>query len=243
MKVEIGKTSDNKEVYIDFLENPHILVSGSTGSGKSVLLNIIIYGLSAQSSNKLVLIDPKRVEFAKFKDNKNLFLPLCNSIEKGISALKEIQKEIEMRYRLLELWHCVKIDELPKGAMDEIYIIIDELSFFMLADKKKTNELISKIGMIGRACGVHLILATQRPSRTIITGEIQANIDLTIGLHVKSAIESRMIIGSTDCTKLKGKGDAILSNSFEDIHFQVGMIQPETNLKQNQKNNVLHFAA
>lgn len=243
MKIEIGKTIDNKEVYIDFLENPHILVSGSTGSGKSVLLNTIIYGLSAQSGNKLVLIDPKRVEFAKFKGNKNLFLPLCNSIEKGISALEEIQKEIEMRYRLLELWDCVKIDELPKGAMDEIYIIIDELSFFMLSDRKKTNELISKIGMIGRAAGVHLILATQRPSRTIITGEIQANIDLTIGLHVKSAIESRMIVGSAACTKLKGKGDAILSNSFEDIHFQVAMIQPETNLKQNQKNNVLHFAA
>lgn len=227
MKIKIGKTIDNKEVNIDFLENPHILIAGSTGSGKSVMMNAIITNIIEQSNSlmdsRLILIDPKRVEFA---DYESCFLlhnnKVYTNVTESIAVLEEVIEMIHYRYFLLKQQKCKNIEKLhQKGiAMERVYICIDELSFLMLQDKKKVEKLISEIGMIGRACGVHLILATQRPDRATITGSILANIDCVIGLRVRTSIESRMILQDNSLTELKGKGDAIIQQGFERTHFQ-----------------------
>lgn len=229
----LGKTFDGREVMLDFSTTPHVLICGATGSGKSVLMNTIINEIIINSNDyesTLYLIDPKRVELSDFKDCR-LTRRFETDVTRSISLLDEVLQEIEHRYFLFEYNHVKNIQEYRQEyqvAIQEIYVCIDELSFLMLQDKKKCENAISKIGMIGRAAGVHLILATQRPDRKTITGNIQANIDCVFGLRVRQAIESRMIIGDNRLTELKGKGDCLMINGFQEEHFQVRMYNKQT---------------
>lgn len=221
----LGTSAEGGLVELDIVDATHILIAGSTGSGKSCMMNSIISSLMLKNTKgtaAFCLIDPKRVEFFDYKDSDMLYGgEVVNTPKKALLTLSALCEEMEQRYRLLEWNKKRNYQEFPNRAcMKDIYICIDELSFLMLESKKECEEYISKIGMLGRAAGLHLILATQQPTRKIITGTIQANIPTVIGLATRNAIDSRMIIGNSSLTKLKGKGDAMLVSGLNETHFQ-----------------------
>ncbi len=221
----IGKDSNDNNVYLDLKKDIHTLVAGATGSGKSCMMNCIISSLMARNTTntaRFLLIDPKRVEFYNYKNSDMLYGDeVINDVKGAIIALSTICREMDRRFMRLEYDRKRSIDDyLNPSAMPRIFVCIDELSFLMLESKKEVEEYISKIGMLGRACGIHLILATQQPSRKVITGTIQANIPCVIGLATRNKIDSRMILQNDSCTKLNGKGDAIKVSGLEEVHFQ-----------------------
>lgn len=221
----LGTTAEGDLVELDIIDATHVLIAGTTGSGKSCMMNSIISSLMLKNTKDTAafcLIDPKRVEFFDYKDSDMLYGgEIINTTKKALLALSALCEEMEERYRLLEWNKKRNYQEFNNRAcMKDIYICIDELSFLMLESKKECEEYISKIGMLGRAAGLHLILATQQPTRKIITGTIQANMPTVIGLATRNAIDSRMIIGNNSLTSLKGKGDAILISGLNEIHFQ-----------------------
>lgn len=221
----LGTTSEGGLVELDIVDATHVLIAGTTGSGKSCMMNSIISSLMLKNTKDTAafcLIDPKRVEFFDYKDSDMLYGgEIINTTKKALLTLSALCEEMEERYRLLEWNKKRNYQEFNNRAcMKDIYICIDELSFLMLESKKECEEYISKIGMLGRAAGLHLILATQQPTRKIITGTIQANIPTVIGLTTRNAIDSRMIIGNNSLTSLKGKGDAILISGLNETHFQ-----------------------
>ena len=222
----IGLSADEKApVLLDFKKAIHCLVAGATGSGKSVMLHSIISSLmysNTAETAQFLLIDPKRVEFFDYSDSPMLYGgKVYENVQESITALEQITYEMNDRYIQLKYAQSRSIDDLPPCAkMSRIYVVIDELSFLMLEDKKKIEQIISKIGMLGRAAGIHLILATQHPDRHTITGTIQANIPTVIGLATRKAVDSRMITGNNACTQLKGRGDAILIDGMNEVHFQ-----------------------
>lgn len=221
----LGTTAEGDLVELDIVDATHVLIAGTTGSGKSCMMNSIISSLMLKNTKETAafcLIDPKRVEFFDYKDSDMLYGgEIINTTKKALLALSALCEEMEERYRLLEWNKKRNYQEFNnRTCMKDIYICIDELSFLMLESKKECEEYISKIGMLGRAAGLHLILATQQPTRKIITGTIQANIPTVIGLATRNAIDSRMIIGNNSLTNLKGKGDAILISGLNETHFQ-----------------------
>ena len=229
----IGTSIEDKEpVYIDFKKSIHLMIAGATGSGKSVMMNAIISSLMFKNTidtAQFLLIDPKRVEFFDYSNSNMLYGgKVYENVSEGITALENVMYEMNDRYIQLKYMHARSIDDLPLGSkMPRIYIFIDELSFCMLEDRKKMENIISKIGMLGRAAGIHLILATQHPDRKVITGSIQANIPTVIGLATRKAVDSRMITGSNACTKLKGCGDAVLIDGLKEVHFQGAYISSD----------------
>ena len=221
----LGTSAESGLVELDIVDATHILIAGSTGSGKSCMMNSIISSLMLKNTKETAafcLIDPKRVEFFDYKESDMLYGgEVVNTPKKALLTLSALCEEMEQRYRLLEWNKKRNYQEFKNRAcMKDIYICIDELSFLMLESKKECEEYISKIGMLGRAAGLHLILATQQPTRKIITGTIQANIPTVIGLATRNAIDSRMITGNSSLTKLKGKGDAMLVSGLNETHFQ-----------------------
>jgi DNA segregation ATPase FtsK/SpoIIIE, S-DNA-T family len=221
----LGTSAEGGLIELDITQATHVLIAGSTGSGKSCMMNSIISSLMLKNTKETAtfcLIDPKRVEFFDYKDSNMLYGgEVINTTKKALLTLSALCEEMEKRYMLLEWNKKRNYQEFKNRAcMKDIYICIDELSFLMLESKKECEEYISKIGMLGRAAGLHLILATQQPTRKIITGTIQANIPTVIGLATRNSIDSRMIIGNNSLTKLKGKGDSILVNGLSETHFQ-----------------------
>lgn len=220
-------SEESQGVTLDFLDYPHLLVAGATGSGKSCMLHRIITQIILNDPNaELLLIDPKRVEFFDYESYSSLYTgKVVETPKKALSALSELCEEMNERYRMLRVYH--KRNSMEMASLNDIYVVIDELSFLMLENKKECEEYLSKIGMLGRACGIHLVLATQHPDRKTITGTIQANLSAVIGLAVRQAVDSRMIIGNNSLTTLKGKGDAILQAGLEEMHFQGAYVSPE----------------
>lgn len=223
--VILGYDRQAMPVEIDFRESPHVLIAGATGSGKSVMLHSIACGLIASNTPETALflmIDPKRVEMFDYNSSPLLFGgKVYEDIDESIQALEAVNDEMESRYFQLKYMNARSIDDIPKnGTMPRIYIFIDELSFLMLKDKKKIEKLLSSIGMMGRAAGIHMVLCTQHPDRKTITGTIQANITTVIALATRTVVDSRMITGSAICTTLKGKGDAVLIDGLEETRFQ-----------------------
>lgn len=229
----IGLSADEKApVLLDFKKAIHCLVAGATGSGKSVMLHSIISSLmysNTAETAQFLLIDPKRVEFFDYSDSPMLYGgKVYENVQEAVTALEQVIYEMNDRYIQLKYAHVRSIDDLPPcSRMARIYVAIDELSFLMLEDKKKIEEIISKIGMLGRAAGIHLILATQHPDRHTITGTIQANIPTVIGLATRKAVDSRMITGNNACTQLKGRGDAILIDGLNEVHFQGAFVSTD----------------
>lgn len=220
---------------INFKKSPHLLVAGATGSGKSVTLNNIIFNLMKDNNNRFVLIDPKRVEFYHFKNSPLLYnFKIIEDVNESIEILEQMIKMLDYRFTLLKNNDVKDIYAFNESKeenekMNEIYICIDELSFLILQDKKKINDLLSKISMLGRAAGIHLICATQRPDREIISGRIQANFTTVLGLKVRNKIESRIIVGNNDLLNLE-IGTAIISNGLQYSKIKIDMIQ-ETEIK------------
>lgn len=223
--VILGYDRQCMPVCIDFRESPHILIAGATGSGKSVMMHSIACGLISSNTPEtaqFLMIDPKRVEMFDYNRSPLLFGgKVYEDLEESIKVLEAVNDEMESRYFQLKYMNARSVEDIPKnGTMPRIYIFIDELSFLMLKDKKKIEKLLSSIGMMGRAAGIHLILCTQHPDRKTITGTIQANITTVVALATRTAVDSRMIAGSSICTTLKGKGDAVLIDGLEEIRFQ-----------------------
>ncbi len=222
-----------KDIFLDLKKEIHVLIAGATGSGKSCMMNSIISSLmfkNTKETARFLLIDPKRVEFFNYKDSDMLYGgEVVTDVQDAVLSLACVCKEMDRRYQRLEFDKKRSYEEYnDPSAMKQIFICIDELSFLMLESKKEVESYIAKIGMLGRACGIHLILATQQPNRKTITGTIQANIPCVIGLATRNKIDSRMITQDDSCTKLQGKGDAILLSGLESIHFQGAYIDQFT---------------
>lgn len=213
----IGKDIAGVPVVADLDKMPHLLVAGQTGSGKSVMINTILTSLlyrNSPSDLKLILVDPKQVELKPYDDIPHLLTPVITEPEKCISALKWAVAEMERRYKALaevNKRNIVEYNNLKKEeGMPYIVIIIDELADLMMMAARDVEALIVRIAQKARAVGIHLVLATQRPSVDVITGLIKANVPARIAFTVASQVDSRTIIDQMGAEKLLGQGDMLL---------------------------------
>lgn len=233
----IGKDISGQAVVGELNKMPHLLIAGQTGSGKSVMINTLLTSLlyrNSPSEMKLILVDPKRVEMAPYQDIPHLITPVITEPEKTISALKWAVNEMERRYSLLAEHKIRDIktyndmmqkrdasvvvedengvpQEHTEGAMPYIVIVIDELADLMMAAARDVEALIVRIAQKARAVGIHLVLATQRPSVDVITGLIKANVPARIAFTVASQIDSRTILDQVGAEKLLGQGDMLMT--------------------------------
>ena len=233
----IGKDIAGSAVVGELNKMPHLLVAGQTGSGKSVMINTLLCSLlyrNAPSDMKLILVDPKQVEMAPYADIPHLLTPVIVEPEKTVSALKWAVNEMERRYSLLaeervrdiksyndkvknkqisvpdEDGNMQKVDE---GTMPYIVIVIDELADLMMVAARDVEALIVRIAQKARAVGIHLVLATQRPDVTVITGLIKANVPARIAFTVASQVDSRTILDQVGAEKLLGQGDMLIKTA------------------------------
>lgn len=213
----IGKDISGTPIIADLARMPHILVAGQTGSGKSVMINTILTSLlyrNSPSDLKLILVDPKRVELKAYEDIPHLLTPVITEPEKCISALKWAVAEMERRYRALAEVNSRNIAEYNsiknEEGMPNIVIVIDELSDLMMVAARDVESLVVRIAQKARAVGIHLVLATQRPSVDVITGLIKANVPARIAFTTVSQIDSRTIIDQPGAEKLLNLGDMLL---------------------------------
>ncbi len=235
----IGKDISGEAVVGQLNKMPHVLIAGQTGSGKSVMINTLLSSLlyrNSPSEMKLILVDPKQVEMAPYEDIPHLLTPVITEPEKTISALKWAVNEMERRYKLLaeEKLRDIKSynqkvasrgkkvaiqDEEGEaaptgdGAMPYIVIVIDELADLMMVAARDVEALIVRLAQKARAVGIHLVLATQRPSVDVITGLIKANIPARIAFTVASQVDSRTILDGIGAEKLLGQGDMLLKTA------------------------------
>jgi S-DNA-T family DNA segregation ATPase FtsK/SpoIIIE len=216
----IGKDIAGKSVVADLAKMPHLLVAGQTGSGKSVMINTFLTSLlyhNSPSDLKLILVDPKQVEMAPYNDIPHLLTPVINEPEKCISALKWAVAEMERRLRTMAEVGKRNIGEYnnlkKEEGMPYIVIVIDELADLMMMAARDVEALIVRLAQKARAAGIHLVLATQRPSVDVITGLIKANVPARIAFTVASQVDSRTIIDQMGAEKLLGRGDMLLLTS------------------------------
>ena len=214
----LGKDIAGKIIVADLGKMPHMLIAGSTGSGKSVCINDLIISMIYKSSPQelqLILVDPKMVELSVFGTLPHLLIPVVTEPKKAASALRWAVNEMTLRYKKFtevgarELTRYNALMEDPKKKIPKLVIIIDELADLMMVAPDDVEDSICRIAQLGRAAGIHLIVATQRPSADIITGLIKANIPSRCAFAVSSAIDSRIILDATGAEKLLGRGDML----------------------------------
>lgn len=216
LTVSLGLDVSGNPVAVNLAKMPHVLVAGTTGSGKSVLINSFISSLLFRASPqevRLILIDPKRVEFTGYNGIPHLLTPVIVEPEKILSALKWAMAEMDKRYKLFAERGVRNIDSYNEQAgfqvLPYIVIFIDELADLMMFAPVEVEDAIARIAQMARATGIHLVIATQRPSVNVITGLIKANIPCRIAFNVSSMIDSRVIIDSPGAEKLLGRGDML----------------------------------
>lgn len=216
LTVSLGLDVSGTPIVADIGKMPHVLVAGTTGSGKSVLINAFISSLlfrASPSEVKLILIDPKRVEFTSYNGIPHLLTPVIVEVEKILSSLKWAVGEMDRRYKIFAERGVRNIDSYNElsgfQALPYIVIIIDELADLMMFAPVEVEDAIARIAQMARATGIHLVIATQRPSVNVITGLIKANIPARIAFNVSSMIDSRVIIDSPGAEKLLGRGDML----------------------------------
>lgn len=238
----LGKDIGGKCQVCNISSMPHLLVAGTTGSGKSVCLNVLLISLLYKCSPedlRLILVDPKRVEFSLFNNLPHMLIPevIYNS-EKTINALNYLIKEMERRYSLFGELYVKKIDEYnetedvcsgKREKLPYIVMIIDEVNDLMSSNKKEIEDGVVRISQKARAAGIHLILATQRPSVDVITGIIKANFPSRIAFAVKSGVDSKTILDRVGAEKLLGKGDMLYSPQQlpEPVRIQCAFVSTE----------------
>ncbi len=236
----IGKDIAGQPVVADLARMPHLLVAGQTGSGKSVMINTILTSMlyhNSPSDLKLILVDPKTVELTPYNDIPHLLTPVITEPEKCISALKWAVAEMERRYRALaevKKRNIIEYNNLKKEeGMPYIVIVIDELADLMMMAARDVEALIVRIAQKARAVGIHLILATQRPSVDVITGLIKANVPARIAFTTASQVDSRTIIDQMGAEKLLGRGDMLFltSDMPKPKRVQAALIDDEETLK------------
>ncbi len=235
----IGKDISGQAVVGELNKMPHLLIAGQTGSGKSVMINTLLTSLlyrNSPSEMKLILVDPKQVEMAPYEDIPHLLTPVINEPEKTISALKWAVNEMERRYKLLAEEKVREIESYNKrlrqrgrkiavedddgnmqeheeGTMPYIVVVIDELADLMMLAARDVEALIVRLAQKARAVGIHLVLATQRPSVDVITGLIKANVPARIAFTVASQVDSRTILDVMGAEKLLGQGDMLMKTA------------------------------
>lgn len=223
----VGITDDNKPYTISLDDIPHILIAGTTGSGKSVLLHNMICSLLTTTKNDLdlLLIDTKRVEFMQYKNCNNLITAPITTAVDSVKALRVVCDMIDKRYKKLEELGIRKAG----NRFGKVVVFIDEFAD-LIQDCAVVEKYIIKISQLGRACNIHLVVATQRPTVNVITGLIKANIGCRIGLQVTNERESRIIIDQKGAETLIGKGDLMLKvpNLAKPVHLQCPFIDDET---------------
>ena len=219
LSLAIGTDVSGNTVVGDLTRMPHLLIAGATGSGKSVCINALIAGMLFQATPeelKFILIDPKRVEFSLYQDMPHLLVPVVTESDHATSALRWAVAEMENRYKLFASHTVRNIGDFnnraPEMGLDRlpyIVIVIDELADLMMVAAGEIEELICRIAQLARAVGIHLLVATQRPSADIITGLIKANIPSRIAFAVSSSIDSRVILDETGAEKWLGRRDML----------------------------------
>lgn len=216
--VGLGKDIAGKPVITDLAKMPHLLVAGTTGSGKSVCVNTLISSIlfsRKPEEVKLLLIDPKMVELSVYNGIPHLMAPVVTDMKKAAAVLRWAVREMEARYKAFAASGKRDIKSYneahPKSAMPLIVLIIDELADLMMTAPDDIEESISRLAQMARAAGIHMVLATQRPSVNVITGSIKANVPSRISFAVGSQIDSRTILDMAGAEKLLGKGDMLFS--------------------------------
>ncbi len=224
LQIGLGKDISGQAIFSDITKTPHLLVAGATGSGKSVCINSIIVSILTKASPdevKLLMVDPKKVELTPYNGIPHLLAPVVTEPKKAVSNLKQMVAEMEWRYEMFAETNTRNIDgyntkvsndpDTHYSTLPYIVIIIDELADLMMVASNEVETSIARLAQMARAAGIHLIIATQRPSTDVITGLIKANIPSRIAFAVSSSIDSRTILDSSGAEKLLGRGDMLLS--------------------------------
>ena len=223
LPIALGKNISGVPIIGDLTSMPHLLIAGTTGSGKSVCVNTIITSLLYKLSPelcKLILIDPKMLELSAYEGIPHLLSPVITDAKKATSALGWTVKEMNNRYKLMSKVGVRNIDgynEKHKLKMPYIVVVVDEMSDLMLVAGKEIENYIQKLSQMARAAGIHIIMATQRPSVDVITGTIKANFPTRVSFQVSSKIDSRTILGEQGAEQLLGKGDMLYMSSANRI--------------------------
>lgn len=215
----LGRDTIGKELIVDLAQMPHLLIAGSTGSGKSVALNVMLVTLLCRKTPdelKLILIDPKRLEFSAYADIPHLLFPIVTMPKRAIQVLQWAVKTMEERYEVMALKGVRSINDYHHRygdaaikEMPYIVMVIDELADLMMTAGKQVEEWLARIAQMARAAGIHMIVATQRPSVDVITGLIKVNFTSRISFRVTSKVDSRTILDAIGAEKLLGRGDML----------------------------------
>lgn len=251
LPVAFGKTIENEVFMLDLTRMPHLLIAGATGSGKSVGINTIITCLLYQchpDDLKFVMVDPKKIELSLYRNIQNHYLavlpgseePIVTDTEKALETLESVTSEMDERYDLLKMAMVRDIksynEKYDKGELDDelghrhlpyIVVIIDELADLMMTAGKKIEEPIARLAQLARAIGIHLVVATQRPSVNVITGTIKANFPARIAYQVASKVDSRTILDTGGADQLVGRGDMLFSNGAGMTRIQNAYVDTE----------------
>ncbi len=223
LPIALGKSISGTPIIGDLYSMPHLLIAGTTGSGKSVCINTIILSLlykHGPDKCKFILIDPKMLELSTYEGIPHLLCPVITEAKRAASVLGWVVKEMESRYRLMTRVGVRNIDgynSKHKLPMPYIVVIVDEMSDLMLVAGKEIEGYIQKLSQMARAAGIHIIMATQRPSVDVITGTIKANFPTRISFQVTSKIDSRTILGEQGAEQLLGKGDMLYMSAANKI--------------------------
>jgi len=233
---------------IDLSKTPHLLVAGTTGSGKSVFINTLLTSLLYKfppEQLRLILIDPKMLELSVYNDIAHLLTPVVTEPKKAIITLKWVCKEMERRYSMMNEEGTRNLEGYNQQAAEKlpyIVVIIDEMADLMMTAGKEVEHYVQRLAQMARACGIHLVMATQRPSVDIITGSIKANFPSRVSFQVASKYDSRTVLGEIGAEQLLGNGDMLMTkNGGNIIRYQSAFISDkEVNklikeIKQSQK--------
>jgi S-DNA-T family DNA segregation ATPase FtsK/SpoIIIE len=221
--VPIGVEVDGRPAILPLADAPHVLCAGQTGSGKSSVLHVILAQLCASHSPDqlgLVLIDPKRTEMARWADDPHMIAPIADTPESSVSLLAALCSVMDARYEKLQRMGARDVrqaNEMRRGETGEadafpyVVCVVDELAELMMMSGKDAETHITRLAQKGRACGIHLILATQYPMSSVLTGLIRVNVPTKLALTVPDATASRLVLGQNGADKLTGRGDALIS--------------------------------
>ena len=227
----IGKDISGNIEVIDLSKTPHLLVAGTTGSGKSVFINTLLASLLykfSPSELRLILIDPKMLELSVYNDIAHLLTPVVTEPKKAIIALKWVCKEMERRYSMMNEEGTRNLEGYNKKSSEKlpyIVVFIDEMADLMMTAGKEVEHYVQRLAQMARACGIHLVMATQRPSVDIITGSIKANFPSRVSFQVASKYDSRTVLGEIGAEQLLGNGDMLMTkNGANLIRYQSAFI-------------------
>ena len=230
----IGKDISGSIEVIDLSKTPHLLVAGTTGSGKSVFINTLLASILYKFSPdelRLILIDPKMLELSVYNDIAHLLTPVVTEPKKAIIALKWVCKEMERRYSLMNEENTRSLEGYNQKSVEKlpfIVVFIDEMADLMMTAGKEVEHYVQRLAQMARACGIHLVMATQRPSVDIITGSIKANFPSRISFQVASKYDSRTVLGEIGAEQLLGNGDMLMSkNGANLIRYQSAFISDD----------------